>query len=154
MLVGRSEVQWNLDFKSLESTFYLFLHTFLGVLPKVPEWKCYIFCEITVVLSAHLLVCMFKLSISWRFAFILSTFNWNSERKLIFDCNFMSPLLSLRTLTTFEQWHQMSHAMYYTSSCSHQQSRALHVHRLLIQASVAFWFVVVMANSTCVNPLS
>jgi hypothetical protein len=65
--------------------FYLFLHTFLWVLPEVPEWKFYIFLEFTVVLSTQLLDCMFILSISCPFAFVLSTFNWKLGQKIDFQ---------------------------------------------------------------------
>jgi hypothetical protein len=64
------------------------------------------------VLSTQFLDYMFKLSINWPVAVVLSTFNWKSGKKIDFQLKFISSIVFV-------------YAYYSMASRSHQQNGAV-----------------------------
>lgn len=83
--IGREEVKlWNLDFTYLGPMFSSIVHTFYQyAVSSVREH--YICLECIFVLSTQFPDYVFKLSVIWRVAAVLSIFNWKLGRKIDFQ---------------------------------------------------------------------
>ena len=89
------QIQWNLDFTFLDSTFSVILPTFFFSVSKgVPQENPYILIEFTFFLLTHFLDFLFKLSIICPIVVILSIFNCKSRKEI--DNSFIISCLQFR----------------------------------------------------------
>ena len=129
------QIQWNLDFTFLDSTFSLVLRKFYRF-QRICVRGTLCIPWINFVLLTHFLDFTFKFSpidINLSIFFIL-----NQERKLIFGYNILPPILSSYRFATCQHFEMLCAfpARYSVVSWSHQRSEALH-HTWEVAAS--YW---------------